>query len=335
MPELQPRQVQKELESGRIWPVYWLYGREAMKSRELLKRIRNAVRGSSGAEEDARTPAVFSLGEEILDGSEIDAGRVLEAAQSLSLGGGVRFLVIRDADQIKDPEALGELFGSPSTGGSAQELNWVCVFLAKDLDRRRKLTKQLLEKAAVVPCQEVAEAEREAWVSYLAKRRSLNLSPEVTTRLGALDPWSLDLIDRELEKFQISGTEDALLHAAELDSGGEAFLNAFFARDLKKSLSTLDSFVQSPDESLPLLGLLAWNARYLALYLDGGANSLKINRYLAEKLRRWASIWKLADALQLQSSLAQLDFELKQSPRLALGSWASLVHQFCRSSTDQ
>ena len=51
MPKLEPKVIQKELEQGVLWPVYWLYGQERMKSRELFKRIRgyevdeaNAVR---------------------------------------------------------------------------------------------------------------------------------------------------------------------------------------------------------------------------------------------------------------------------------------------------
>ena len=37
MPKLEPKTVQRELDQGQLWPVYWLYGGEAMKARELLK----------------------------------------------------------------------------------------------------------------------------------------------------------------------------------------------------------------------------------------------------------------------------------------------------------
>ena len=37
MPKLEAKQVQKELDEGWLWPVYWIYGPEGMKARELLK----------------------------------------------------------------------------------------------------------------------------------------------------------------------------------------------------------------------------------------------------------------------------------------------------------
>src|SRR3954469_23966099 len=98
MPKLEPKDVQKELEQGLLWPVYWIYGQEHMKARELLKRIKKTALGDSTA------ASVLGLGEENLDGSQSDSTLIVESAKSLSLGGGLRFLVIRDAHLIKAPE---------------------------------------------------------------------------------------------------------------------------------------------------------------------------------------------------------------------------------------
>ena len=137
----------------------------------------------------------------------------------------------------------------------------VCVFVSKDLDGRKKFSKMLLEHAAVVPCDDVPETEREAWVQYLAKRRGMPLEPALLAILAQLDPWSLDIIDQELEKLSLSGNSDVVLGPGESigGRGGDDFLNAFFSRNLPLSLESVQSFAERPDESLPLLGLLAWN----------------------------------------------------------------------------
>jgi DNA polymerase-3 subunit delta len=306
-----------------IWPVYWLYGTERMKSRELLKRIRKAVLGS----ETAQTSGLAGFGEETLDGNEVDAATVLDAAQSLSLGGGCRFIVVREAHALKETEMLSVLCG-PKTKKS--ELTSVCVFLSKDLDGRKKFSKILTEKAAVVPCEEVPDAEREAWIGYLAKRRGIELPPELVAQMSSLDPWSLDIIDQELEKFSLAQTGDVILSllGGGGAGGGERFLNAFFARDLKRSMQAIEDFADRPDESLPLLGLLGWNVRHLALVLSRA--QIKLNPFIAERLQAWSKHWELSEVIRLQSVLEELDFSLKQTPLLPIGLWGELVVTFCR-----
>ena len=325
MPKLEPKLIQKELEAGVVWPFYWIYGSERMKSRELLKRIRRAVLG------EGETP---SLNEETLDGSTVSGVEIRDSAMSLSLAGGTRFIVVRDAHAVSEPEALSDLMGAK---GKPSELPSVCVFLSKDLDMRRKFSKSLVEKAAVVPCEEIAEHEREAWIQYLAKRRNLVLDrlggPAVLARLVALDPWGLDIVDSELEKMELAGPGDeGSQETGSARATTDQFLEAFFKRELRSSLLAAEGFAEKPDESLPTLGLLAWNARQLGLVVADrtrGTRHAKLNPYVAEKLTRWSRHWSPADVATLNEELAHVDFGLKQTPLLPLGLWSGLIQRFC------
>jgi DNA polymerase III delta subunit len=325
MPRFEPKAIQKELEQNLLWPVYWIYGGERMKARELLKRIRRVVVGETAA------PSGQSLGEESFDASECDSGAILDAAQSPSLLGGARFIVIRDAHALTSPEALEPLFGPRSP---KEELTSVCVFLSKDLDGRKKFSKTLLEKAAVVPCEEVQEHEREPWIQYLAKLRGVTLSPAHVLQLSILDPWTLEIVDQELEKYVVSGSdEEAFLKESQLQGGGDAFVEVFFRRNLRAALERVESFADQPDESLPLLGLLAWNARHLGLVIserERKTGTLKLNPYVAERMQNWARLWSLDEVVALQEELAEVDFGFKQTPLIPLGLWGSLVMRFCR-----
>src|SRR5262249_42112395 len=135
MPKLEPKLVQRELDQGKLWPVYWLYGEERMKSRELLKRIRKQAVGDAPA-------GLLGMAVETIEGAEADAAAILDSAQSQTLGGGLRFLIVRDAHLIKGAEALAPLLGP---AGARDSLASCCVFLSKDLDGRKKFSKMLLE----------------------------------------------------------------------------------------------------------------------------------------------------------------------------------------------
>jgi len=115
--------------------------------------------------------------------------------------------------------------------------------------------------------------------------------------------------------------------------GADAFLECFFARKLGVTIARVEAFADQPDESLPLLGLFAWNVRQLALIVcdqKRGTRHAKINPYLAERFVRWAKHWPLEDIERLQERLMEVDFGFKQTPLLPLGLWSGLIQEFCR-----
>jgi DNA polymerase III delta subunit len=331
MPKLEPKAIQKELESGKLRPVYWFYGGESMKSRELLKRVRTTVFG------DSVSGNAFSSAfrEAILDGTECEIGEILDAAQSLSLGGGGKLVVVKQAHALKQPDSLLELCGTEFV--KIEDGASVVVFLSKDLDQRKKFTKGLLERAACVPCEEIAEADREAWVGYLAKRKGLSPNANEMGSLRAMDPWSLDGVDRELEKMETAinpaDREAVLLGGGEGEGASENFVDALFTRNLKLALAEVRHFADSPETALPLLGLLSWNTKMLIGLLkdkEKGTRETKLGSFLQDRFSRYVREWTLPEAISLQAALARVDFFAKQTPRDPLGTWSSLVIDFCK-----
>ena len=323
MPKYELKAIQKELEQGKIWPVYWLHGPEAWKAREVLQWIRRVVLDPPSG--------LWGMSEETFEAGEVDANTLLEAAQSLSFGATTRFIVVRDAHLLKEMDPLSVLFGSPQ---KKADLPCVCVFLSKELDGRKKFSKQILEKAAVIPCEEIGESNRETWILYLAKRKGLELPSDFIPTLLSLDPWSLDRIEQELEKWMVAGMDRDVI-CENLNSLGDPqdFVNAFFMRDLKVAFPQVSFFASQVDTSLPLLGLLGWHLRQLTVYTANQKqipSTVKSNPYLAEKLKRWSEKWQLSELLKLQTELAHLDFSLKQSAASPLGLWSSVVVEFCR-----
>ena len=325
MPKLDAKAIYQEWEQGWIWPAYWVYGPERLKSREFLKRLKATLdpfMGTMGA----------GLGTELLEGAEVSGGAVVESSLSQSLGGGVRLVIVRDAHALSEQEELTALFGPRM---SLKEAPSVCVFLAKDLDQRKKFSKQLVEKAVVLECAEVREDEREGWIRHLSKRRGVSeLDVESVEILARLEPWSLEAVDLEIEKLSLvpKGPEPAsqiLVAGSSASRGTAEFMSALFERDRVRALRAAEQFASSPEEVLPLLGLLAWNVRQLVGLVGGGAGPTGRGPFI-ERLRRWARGWNLSEIHELQTALHEMDRGLKQTPKLGLGYFTELSTRFAR-----
>ncbi len=322
MPKMEPKEVQRELGQGLLWPFYWIYGSEKLKCRELIKRIRTRISEDS--------PTSSGLTEEVFEGTESTGHQILDAAHSLSLYPGIRLILVKEAHALKNPEVLTELMRPAQ---KISELDFICICIAKDLDGRKKFSKTLQERAAVVSCEEVPQTQRDAWIHYLAKNHQVEITPSMLMKLHTLEPWSLDIVNQELEKLSLSETsEDVLLENPDFFGGTDSFLDHFFSRSLSLSLAQVSFFADKADTSLPLLGLLGWNVRQLTLLISDRENKTayaKLNPYHADRMRSWSAKWTLAEITQLQRNLSEIDFHLKQTPLLPLGLWTDLVTRFC------
>jgi DNA polymerase-3 subunit delta len=326
MPKLEPKAIQKELEAGKIRPVYFLYGSERMKSRELLKRIQKVVL-------NGEAPNDFNI--EKWDASEVGAETIIDAAQSLSLMGGTKLVIARAIDEVKNLDPIVDYLKSLESGAPAtiDDLQCVLVLLSKNFDARKKTSKVISEVAAVVACEEVEENDREPWIDYLSKRRGISLSDSEKLTLRGQDPWTLEIIDQEIGKLELVG-EDQTLRAEALLSGVSAFardefIDAIFCRNTKRALELVHLFSSEMEVQLPFLGLLSWNFRHLKLAVMEHEmktrSNEKRNPYLDRKLDRWKRYWNLKSITELEHALFQIDFSLKNTRLLGLGLWTDAL----------
>jgi DNA polymerase III delta subunit len=319
-----PKQIQRELEKKTVSPVYWAYGPETLKARELGSRILKTLQDESKNQS-------FVWIREVLEGSEIEGAELADLSQSMSLLGEKKFYWVRDAHLIKDTESLKRLMGGAK---KIEELDAVLFFMAKDLDLRKKFSKELIDLCPVIECGEIPERDRVSWIEYLAKRENLTeLSGAMTERLAGLDPWSLDIVRSEIQKMvmlkDVGTTDDELvdLIAGQCGVASEAFIDAFLSKNVADTQRLVVSFSEQPELALPLMGLMAWNLRHLVLLKSGAKSQLKLNPYVVQKLDRYLPKWTVGELKTAQENLAQVDFLMKQTPRPGLGIWASFAMQ--------
>lgn len=319
---LEPKQLQQELKQGQAWPVYWVHGEEAYRVREVSALLARTLVGDRSWCEDR------------IEGAQSSAQDVVASAQSIPLGGGTRIVWVREAHLIKEPDQMAELLGPRQ---AASDLPWCVIFLSKDLDGRRKFSKLLVEKAAVVGCEAVPEDQREAWVRHLAQARGIRPEALPLELLVRSEPWSLDWVQNEIAKWELSeqaqpgsGMEVMVGGADGSLGAGDAFIHAFLERrSLTLALAHAETLAAKPELSLPLLGLLSWNVRMLGL-LAARSRSVRIPPFVEGKLRRALGIWQQDEIQELQAALFDLDFAVKQTPQEPLALWGVLIHQFCR-----
>jgi DNA polymerase III delta subunit len=328
MPKIEAKAIQKELDAGKLRPIYYIYGPERMKSRELLKRIQRAVHGDEPAND-------FNY--EKWDGSDMGAETLLDSVQSFSMMGGTKLVVVRNADEMDRMDALiPYLKEAPDTVDSS-----VLVMLAKGFDARKKTSKAIDSSAAVVHCEAVSDQDREPWIDYLAKRRGVHVTPTEKMALRGLDPWSLELVDQELAKLELVG-EDPTLRSEVLLSGIDSnvrdqFIDGIFNRNRALALKHVHHFHADMDVQLPILGLIAWNLRQLKVVLiekeTRTRSTERRNPYLAQKLERWARAWSFADLQDFEQDLFDIDFALKNTRAIGEGLWMNLILLNTRAGT--
>jgi DNA polymerase-3 subunit delta len=328
MPKIEAKLIQKELDAGKVRPVYWIYGPERMKIRELSKKVQKAVLGEAASND-------FNF--EKLDASEVGVETIVDASQSFSLMGGIKLLVVRNAEEIKNLDPIVDFLKHlPSTQPvPVSELSNVTVFISKGFDGRKKASKAIQDLAVTVQCEEVADQDRDPWIDYLSKRRGLTLRPDERLLLRGLDPWSLEIVDQELSKLELVADEDSLRSQVLLSGvdshARDEFIDAIFCRDQARALKWVHLFSEEMEVQLPILGLICWNLRHLKLQIleteTRSRSAEKRNPYLQKNLDRWKRFWTLSSIQSLEESFFQIDFSLKNTRLMGRGLWTVMINE--------
>jgi len=236
------------------------------------------------------------------------------------------FAKLRDADEqvliayVKNP--------APST---------VMIFIADDLDKRKALSKALLDNCTVVDFSPIKDAEARKWCQARLKELRVAIDEQVLTEIIRLAGTDVQTLYTELDKLAAAAIDSGRITLDMVDEliGRSRELSNFeladhlLAKNRKRALETLHRLLDDGAEPVMLVGLIASNYRRLAMGKDllsrGGPAEVfrnvsmppfKRDSYLATLQRSDAA--KLAKGIQL---IAAVDLAIKTSqatPRLQL-----------------
>ena len=256
----------------------------------------------------------------------------IAAAEQLPMMSDRRVVRIRDFGRLRenDEETLVRYLNNPSP-------STVMIFIADDLDKRKKATKVLLDNCAVVDFPPLKDAEARAWAKSRLKELKVTADDAVLSEIISLVGTDVQTLFNELDKLASAVANTGRIMPAVVDEliGRSRELSNFelgdhiLANNRKRALETLYRLLHDGAEPVMLIGLIAGNFHRLALakhlLAKGGREEVfrnvslppfKRDAYIANLQRNDAA--KIARGLQLTAA-ADLAIKTSQAtPRLQL-----------------
>jgi len=256
------QQLEASLRQGKLAPLYLLVGSETYLRDEAARNLTDAA--LSGTLLREFNESSFSL----LTDSPMAA---VAAAEQLPMMSERRVIRIRDFAKLReaDEEIISRYLDRPAD-------STVVIFMADDLDKRKKLTKALLANCAVVEFPAVKDAEAKAWARMRLKELKTTADDRVLSEVVRLVGTNLQTLSSELDKLAAAAIEtrqitlelvdqliDRSRELSNFDLGDQ-----LVAGDRRRALETLHRLLEDDVQPVMLLGLIASNYHRLALAKD-------------------------------------------------------------------
>jgi len=256
----------------------------------------------------------------------------IAAAEQLPMMSERRVVRIRDFGRLResDEETLIRYLNNPAP-------STVMIFIADDLDKRKKATKSLLDNCVVVDFATLKDAEAKAWARTRFKELKTSADDAVLSEIIGLVGTDVQTLFSEIDKLASAVADTGRIVPEVVDEliGRSRELSNFelgdhlLANNRKRALETLHRLLDDGAEPVMLIGLIAGNFHRLALakslLAKGGREEVfrnislppfKRDAYIANLQRNDAA--NIARGLQLTAA-ADLAIKTSQAtPRLQL-----------------
>ena len=260
--------LRTQLRRREIVPVYVLFGAETYL-RDLAAKT---IADMSFSEGDFRdfNESEFSLN--TADGLRA----AVAAAEQLPMMSNRRVVRINDVrvsssgqrDTLKedDEKALAAFLDDPPA-------SCVVIFVADELDKRRKIAKLLTERATAVEFAKMTDAELTKWARDKIRDAGSEADETTIQRLVGVVGDDVRRLTNEIQKISAAALPDRLITADLVDSlvNNSRELTNFELTDhllagrKEKALAVLDKILNDGAEPLALLGLISYNFRRLLM----------------------------------------------------------------------
>lgn len=310
------QELQRALKQGKIGPLYLLFGAEDYLRNRAAQAISEAV--LKGAPLREFNESSFSL-------TSADVQQAIAAAEQLPMMASRRVVRITEFAKLREADegALMRYLARPVETS-------VVIFIADDLDKRRKLTKQLMDACVSVEFAQLPDGEMVAWAKDYLKRLKATTDERTLHQIVALAGESVRTLSTELDKLATAALDTGFITMEMVETlvGRSRELSNFeltdhlIARNRKRALQILHRLLDDGAEPLMLIGLIAGNFHRLALakeLMSRGAAREEVFRLVAMPFSKREDFLATArrtdsDALaQSISRIAAADLAIKTS----------------------
>lgn len=326
----------KEAREGTVRPVYLLYGGEPFLEHEVLAALQaRLVR-----------PGTEAFNHHVFDPGPEQGRQAVGMARTLPFMGEHRLVVMRDCPLFSPRRGAQPVAGEP--GGEEEETpadqdeallaymlrpapSTCLVILApvREVDKRKKLTKQAMGMGAAVECRPLREQEAAAWVQVRARSHGgKNMGHDACSLLVEKIGTDLRSLAGEVEKLSLFAGDSPEIAAAMVEQAVSGLSQAQIF-DLTDALAEgrtgdavrhLVAMLNQGDHPLKLLGAISSHFRRL---LEAGALARKgMNAYQVaqgkgqkpfywEKLMKQARRYRREQLVNALGRLLEADLALK------------------------
>jgi DNA polymerase-3 subunit delta len=302
--------------SDELDPAYLIGGSDRPKVSRALRRLRDRV-----GEEAVET----------LSAREASGEDAVAALNSLGLFGGVRLVLVEEAERWKaaDAKVISAYLEAPAPS--------TVLALVGDVKRDSPLGKAVAKRGRVL-AYDVSKRELPKWVLEQLQRRGADADLEAARALVQLVGDDPDELSTEVDKLatwaagdRIGVAEVELLAAGRAETSIFALTDAWGRRDVAAALAASEAILERSerprrDEVPRLAGLLANHVARVrachALAAQGvrprdAAPKLRMHPFAAEKAFAQAAGFSPEELRRASVRLAELDHALKGGSRLA------------------
>ena len=316
--------LRRQLKERKFSPCYLLFGAETYLRDLAAKTIADLSLGDSALRE-------FNEIEYSLNESKIEYA--LSDAEQLPMASPRRLIKITNVavsaagkkDNLKeDDEAILTRYLSRPVETS------IVIFVADELDKRRKISKLLLENCTAVEFPELRDEELFVWAKTKLKERSVEADEKALRLLIVLVGNNLRRLTNEIEKLTTAAMPDALIthelveqlvpNSRELSNFD--LTDHLLTKNKRQALRVLKKILDDGAEPLMLLGLIASNFHRLFLskeLMRQGVERREVARIMRlpyEKQEDFLAAARRADAEKLAAvmkRIAETDVAIKTS----------------------
>ena len=258
MPIRRPKDLSQALNQGKIEPIYFLFGPETYLRDQAARAI---------ADEALRETLLREFNDASFSLADGDAGRAIAAAEQLPMMSSRRVIRVTDftkLDEANEAILLSYLDRPVETS--------VVVFIADDIDKRKKLTKSLMQGAAF-EFATLNDAELGAWARARLKELGTEVEASVLGCIVELVGPDVRRLSNELNKLSAAALPSGKITmpmVQALVSRSRELLNweltdQMIARNRPRAMQTLKHLLDDGAPPVMLIGLIASSYRRMAL----------------------------------------------------------------------
>lgn len=316
-------QLEEQLQQHQLAPVYLIQGQDHY----LLQQVRQAFLSLID-------PADRTLNFAQYDMREVPLATALDDARNVPFFGAYRLVMIDDAYFL-----TGEAQHSKPNHDLSQLLEYlshpepqtILVLFApyEKLDSRKKVTKQLKERAVYVPFGKLTERDLRQFVQERLDKQGYNMSMEAQTALLNLTNFSLTQIMAELTKLMLYAEQS---HTIDLQTVRDLvtktlsqnvfdLIDQLLKQHLRQAVELYHELLINGEEPLRIQAAILSQFRLLVqvkastLSEQGLAKALKVHPYRIKLAKQTVRRYRYATLGRAYLGLIRLEEQLKSTQR--------------------